>query len=54
MDKALEFLKQNLKVTLTVSVLGLGVTLGWFKGCTVDTNTETPAAVAPVAAPAVP
>lgn len=52
MDKVLAFLKDNVKASVTVVVLGLGLTVGWAKGCTVDVKTEAPAAQ--VAAPAAP
>jgi predicted negative regulator of RcsB-dependent stress response len=33
MDKVLEYLKEHVKVTVTVVVLGLALTVGWAKGC---------------------
>jgi predicted negative regulator of RcsB-dependent stress response len=51
METAVKFLKDNVKVAVTVTVLGFTVVLGWAKGCTV-TTAPAPAPVeqaAPVA-----
>lgn len=36
MDKFLEFVKQNVKATVTVVVLGIALTVGWAQGCVVE------------------
>jgi hypothetical protein len=48
MNKVMELAKNNLKVVITVAVLGLTVTLGWAKGCTIDLGAEPPTVDAPV------
>lgn len=48
LQTVLTYLKDNVKVTLTVVVIGCAVTFGWAKGCTADL------APASVAAPALP
>lgn len=45
MDKVLEFVKQNVKVAVTVVLFGVAVTVGWAKGCTVDVGTDPVPAV---------
>jgi len=45
MEKVLEFVKQHVKVTVTVVVLGVALTVGWAQGCTVDVE-PAPVAVA--------
>lgn len=53
MEKIIEVAKNNVKIVVTVSALGLAVTFGWAKGCVLEAAPETPAATA-VSAPAVP
>lgn len=58
MDKSkfepiVKWAKDNVKIVVTVAVLGVAVTLGWAKGCTFgvapDTLPDTTAASAPAA-----
>lgn len=49
MDNVLAFLKEHLKVVVTVVVMGVAVTLGYAQGCTVNVGLDSP-----VTAPASP
>lgn len=52
METLVKFLKDNVKVAVTVTALGFGLTVGWARGCTVETAPALPSA--PAAAPAAP
>ena len=53
MGDKLQFVKENVKVSVTVVALGMALTLGYAKGCSVDVKQEKPVA-APVTVPAAP
>lgn len=44
MKNVLELLKNNVKATVTVVVLGVTFTFGWAKGCVVDVQPDVPTA----------